>query len=297
MRELMLETPRGRLGVLRHGPSDGVRVLAVHGWLDNAASFVPILPHLPGCDVAAIDLPGHGLSDHRPSGAEYTLAGWVEDVLAALDALGWQHACLLGHSLGGAICSMTAAAAPERVRRLALIEALGVLSGAPETALARLREGIAGRRALAGKQLRVFRDLAAAVRTRMAANALSEPVARLLVERGVAGVEGGYVWRSDPRLTLSSPQRAEEATVRAWLAGIECPTLLIAAAQSQPYFTPELRDARLASVPDIAVTVLPGGHHLHMETPEPVAAQLQAFLCAIIAPGHTDIPVVDQTTT
>jgi len=54
----------------------------------------------------------------------------------------------------------------------------------------------AGRRALPGKPLWVFRDLAAAVRTRMAANALSEPVARLLVERGVAGVDGGYVWRS-----------------------------------------------------------------------------------------------------
>lgn len=278
MRETILETARGRLGLLRRGPPDGVRVLAVHGWLDNAASFVPMMPFLSGCDLAVIDLPGHGWSDHRPSGSEYTLAGWVEDVLAALDALGWSRACLLGHSLGGAICSMTAAAAPERVARLALIEALGALAGGPESALARLREGIAGRRTLAGKQLRVFRDLAAAVRVRMAANALSESVARLLVERGVAGVEGGYVWRSDPRLTLPSPQRAEESTIRAWLAGIECPTLLIAAAEAQPYFSPELRDARLAAVNDIRMAVLPGGHHLHMETPEPVARALVAFL-------------------
>lgn len=278
MRELMLDTPRGRLGLIRHGPADGVRVLAVHGWLDNAASFVPMLPHLAGCDVTVLDLPGHGLSDHRPSGCEYTLAGWIEDVLAALDALGWSQACLLGHSLGGAICCMTAAAAPERVNRLALIEALGVLAGSADTALDRLRQGIAGRRALAGKQLRVFRDLAAAVRTRMAANALSEPVARLLVERGVAGVEDGYVWRSDPRLTLASPQRTDEPTIQAWLAGIECPTLLIAADRPQPYFSAELRDSRLASVADIRLEILPGSHHLHMETPEPVAAALRRFL-------------------
>lgn len=287
MRELLLDTPRGRLGLLRHGPSDGVRVLAVHGWLDNAASFVPLLPFLDEFDVAALDLPGHGLSGHRAQGGEYTLAGWIEDVLAALDALGWSHACLLGHSLGGAIGCMTAAAAPERINRLALIEALGVLAGPADTALERLRQGIAGRRALAGKQLRVFRDLAAAVRTRMVANTLSEPVARLLVERGVAGVEGGYIWRSDPRLTLVSPQRAEEATIKAWLAGIGCPTLLLSAEQSQPFFSPELRDSRRASVADIRMEVLPGGHHLHMETPAPVAAALRAFLAGAGQAGPT----------
>lgn len=41
-----------------------------------------------------------------------------------------------------------------------------------------------------------------------------------------------------------------------------------------------MRDSRLASVSDIAVSVLPGGHHLHMETPEPVARALVAFLAA-----------------
>ena len=274
----MLDTPRGRIAALRQGPAHAPRVLAVHGWLDNAASFAPLLAHLPDCDVVAIDLPGHGLSDHRPPGAEYTLAGWIEDLLAALDALGWSRAALLGHSLGGAICSLTAAAAPERVERLALIEALGVLAGLGETALARLREGIAGRRALPGKRLRVFRDLVAAVRTRMAANALSEAAARRLVERGVAGVEGGYVWRTDPRLTLASPQRAEETTIRAWLAGIECPTLLVAADRPQPYFGAELRDARMGCVRDIRLEIVPGGHHLHLEDPEPVAAVLRPFL-------------------
>jgi len=68
--------------------------------------------------------------------------------------------------------------------------------------------------------------------------------------------------------------------VRARLTGIECPTLLIAAGQLPPYFTPQLRDARLVSVSDIAVSVLPGGHHPHMETPVPVARALVASLAA-----------------
>jgi hypothetical protein len=41
-----------------------------------------------------------------------------------------------------------------------------------------------------------------------------------------------------------------------------------------------IRDARLASVSDIAVSVLPRGHHPRMETPEPVARALLVFLAA-----------------
>ncbi len=278
MRELLLDTPRGRLAALRHGPGGAPPVLALHGWLDNAASFVPLMPHLDGVDLVALDLPGHGHSYHRPPGAEYGLIDYLLDIDAALDALGWPRCRLLGHSLGGALATLYAAAAPERVERLALIEALGPLAGAPGSALSRLREALVQRRGAVGQRLRVFPDPAAAGRARMQANDLSEGVARLLVERGIAPVEGGYAWRSDPRLRLTSALRADEATVREWLAGIECPVRLIAAAQAPPYFDAELRQARLACLRDGYAVVLPGGHHLHMETPTPVARALLDFL-------------------
>jgi pimeloyl-ACP methyl ester carboxylesterase len=44
----------------REWPGDGPKVLALHGWLDNAASFDPLLPLLPDVHAVAIDLPGHG---------------------------------------------------------------------------------------------------------------------------------------------------------------------------------------------------------------------------------------------
>ncbi|MBB5014144.1 alpha/beta fold hydrolase [Rehaibacterium terrae] len=278
MREILLDTPRGRLAALRHGPAGAPPVLALHGWLDNAASFLPLLPHLPDIDLVALDLPGHGHSYHRPPGAEYGLIDYLLDIDAAFDALGWARGRLLGHSLGGALATLYAAAAPERVERLALIEALGPLAGTPGGALSRLREALLQRRGPVGRSLRVFPDPAAAVRARMQANGLSEPAARLLVERGIAPVEGGFVWRSDPRLRLTSALRADEGTVREWLAGVECPVRLIAAAQSPPYFGAELRQARLACLRDGSAVVLPGGHHLHMETPAPVARELAAFL-------------------
>src|SRR5204862_6383008 len=59
-REIGLKSARGTLAALRWtSPSEGapVRVLALHGWLDNAASFAPLAPHLPGLDLVALDLP------------------------------------------------------------------------------------------------------------------------------------------------------------------------------------------------------------------------------------------------
>ena len=273
-----LDTDFGRLEGLRGGR--GVPVLALHGWLDNAASFVPLAAHLDGIDLAALDLPGHGRSAHLPAGAEYSLAGTVLTVLDAADALGWDRFALLGHSMGAAIGSIVAAAAPERITRFVAIEALGALADREDRTATRLRESLAARRALRDKRLRVFPDLDTAVRARMQANALGEPVARLLVERGTRGVDGGFEWSSDPRLTISTAVRMTEGQVRDLVAHIACPTLALYAEPAQPYFPEPLRSERAATLPRGTLRVLPGGHHLHMEDPVAVAAAIGDFFTA-----------------
>ncbi|MEJ2791530.1 MULTISPECIES: alpha/beta hydrolase [unclassified Pseudoxanthomonas] len=277
LREFEVDIPLGRVTGLR-GDDDGPRVLALHGWLDNAASFIPLAAHLPGVQLAAPDLPGHGRSAHLAPGAEYTSGVAVNAVLDIADALGWDTFSLLGHSMGAGIASLVAASVPDRVRRLVAIEALGGLAETVERTADRWREAIAAARALPGKQLRVFADLAAPVRARMQANQLSEPAARLLVERGVRPVEGGFVWSSDPRLTLPTPQRLSEAQLARLVAGIVCPTTVIYADPPQAYFPEPLRTQRAALLPDGRLHVLAGTHHLHMEDPAAVAARMLAFL-------------------
>ena len=277
MKQVTLDTGSGQLAGLHGGTPDGTRVLALHGWLDNAASFVPLAAHLHGIDLVALDMPGHGASPHLPPGAEYSLAGTVHAVLDAADALGWDSFAVLGHSMGAAIGSVLAAAAPERVTRFVAIEALGALADAEDHTAARLREAVAARRALAGKRLRVFPDIDTAVRARMQANALSKPVARLLVERGLVAVDGGYSWSTDPRLTISTAVRMTEGQVRDLLAHIECPVRVIYADPPQSYLPESLRRERDALLSRGERVVIDGGHHLHMEDPAAVAAAIGGF--------------------
>lgn len=258
-------------------PGNGRRVLALHGWLDNASSFVPLAAHLPDLDLVLLDLPGHGHSAHLPAGASYTTPAAICHVLEVADALQWDRFTLLGHSMGAGIASMTAAVS-DRIERLVAIEALGGLRGPEEETAQRLREHVQASRALGSKRLRVFPDLAAPVRARMMANQLSAHSARLLVERGVREVEGGYSWCSDPRLMLPTAVRMSEAQIDNLLQAIACPTQVIYATPAQSYYPEPLRSERLRFLRDARLAVLPGNHHLHMETPADVAAIIRGFL-------------------
>ncbi|WP_133501469.1 alpha/beta fold hydrolase [Cognatilysobacter terrigena] len=278
MREIHLDTPFGRLAGLRFGHG-GVPVLALHGWLDNAASFLPLSAHLHGLDLVALDLPGHGASAHLPPSADYTLVAAARAVLSAADTLGWSTFSLLGHSMGGATSTLVAAAAPQRIERLALIEALGGLTEAEDRTATRLREAFAVHGEPAGARRRVFPDVAMAVRARLQAGGLTEAAARPIVERGLApAAEGGFTWRSDARLTRPTAVRMTEGQMRDVIAAIECPVRLVHAVPAFRFFPADARDARAANLRTVEVVGIEGGHHLHMEIPETVAAAIGPFL-------------------
>src|SRR5687767_5358324 len=202
LHEIRLPSARGELAALRGGTPGGPRLLCLHGWLDNAASFAPLAPFLARFDLVALDLPGHGASAHRAAGYDYAFVDWIHDALDAMDALGWDAADWLGHSMGGAIACAVAASAPERVRRLALIEALGPVAADPVAAGSRLADAVSARRALRERPLRRIPDLDTAVAARLAASRMTSDAARLIVERNLRPFDGGFAWRSDPRLTL-----------------------------------------------------------------------------------------------
>ncbi|MDZ4813914.1 MAG: alpha/beta hydrolase [Pseudomonadota bacterium] len=276
--EITITLPHMNLAARRSGNPAGPKLLAIHGWLDNAASFEPISPWFDEYDLVAIDLPGHGRSDHRPRGAWYHYIDYLHDVSTCIEALQWQRFSLLGHSLGGAICSVLAAALSERVERLYLIEALGPLSTPHEKTLGLLRAALADRAGVDAKKLRVFPslDAPAAARRQHPQMPLSAAAAHALVARGTRAVAGGFVWSSDPRLTLTSAIRMTEEQVRNCLEGIQCPAHLVLADPAMPFVDFERMAERTELVSTLTFTRIAGTHHLHMDMPEQVARALRA---------------------
>jgi pimeloyl-ACP methyl ester carboxylesterase len=280
--EITIETPGLRLAARAWGPADGLPTLALHGWLDNAASFDGLAPLLRGLRLVCLDMPGHGHSDHLPPGQSYAFIDTVAQVHAATLALGWTRYCLVGHSLGAAVSAVLAGAVPERVQRLALVEGLGPLTEEPKHAAERLGKALDEEERKQGKAAPVYATKGEAVRRLEASmSRLSHEAAQTLAARGLREVQGGVTWRSDPRLRLPSRLRMMEAQVLTFLGRVACPVLLVRASQGFP-FAPKAESARVAALRDAKVVELPGGHHLHLDTPAPVAAEIRELFAPLV---------------
>lgn len=281
--EVRFTLPHIELAAHLYGPEDGQPVLALHGWLDNAMSFARLAPRLPGLRIVALDLAGHGHSAHRAAGAGYQLWDYALDVLWVAEELGWQRFSLLGHSLGAIVSMLLAAALPERVTRLALIDGLLPLTHEPELAPPKLGEALTAQLALGRKRRPAYASVERAVEVRLRGGyPLSREAAELLACRGLVPHAGGYTWRTDPRLTLPSPLRLSPAQAEAFVRALRCPTSLVLAEQGLP-----LRNTQwmplLESLP-ITLHRLPGGHHLHLDDEAGAAAVADCFKALFAAP-------------
>jgi pimeloyl-ACP methyl ester carboxylesterase len=270
--------PHLRLSMQIWGDPDAPPLLALHGWLDNAGSFARLAPLLADrWQVMALDLPGHGHSDHLPPGTQYHFIEYVRSVLAVADALGLARYQLLGHSLGAGTAALVAAAMPDRVERLMLIEGIGPIGDDGRQTLHRFREAFTAH-AMANRPLRVFPSIDLAINARTLASGLPAEQARPIVERGLRDIGDGWQWRSDPRLNQPTPLRLAEQQIHALLRGIEAPTALLLAQPEAPYLPAAKMQARAACVDEITLSQMDGGHHLHLEHPEAVAAWARAHM-------------------
>jgi pimeloyl-ACP methyl ester carboxylesterase len=104
----------------------GSPVLLIHGLSNSIEHWLLNIDALAEeHTVYALDLIGHGRTD-KPLTRSYGLPDLARFVIGFMDAVGIQRADLIGHSLGGGVALVIAETSPERVRRLVLVDSLGL---------------------------------------------------------------------------------------------------------------------------------------------------------------------------
>ncbi|MBT3213067.1 MAG: alpha/beta hydrolase [Deltaproteobacteria bacterium] len=276
--ELEIQTSTLRLSAKCWGNPEGMPVLAFHGWLDNAATFDHLAPYLKEFRLVSLDLPGHGLSEHRSSGSSYHFSDIIVDVLEVLHVLGWQRFSLLGHSMGAGVASYLAGTIPEKISSLILIEGLGSLAQKAEKMPEILRESAEQWQQLPNKKLPIYPDVETAVKVRHHVGGIEESSVRTLVARGLQPVDGGFTWRSDPRLKIKSRHYLTEEQACAFLEQITAPVLLIEAENAKQDQWKELLLKRIPYIKNLQHRKVSGDHHLHLDNPQEVAVVIREFL-------------------
>jgi pimeloyl-ACP methyl ester carboxylesterase len=272
--EIQLSLAHITLAAKRYGQADKPMILALHGWLDNADSFIPLaqaFAHQGLFDtfqLMCIDWPGHGLSDHRPGRYPLHWVDYIYDLQAVIQDIAdeGQPIIVIGHSLGGIIASAYNACLGENITKLILIEALAPLSEPAGHAKSRLRKGLLQQqrfnRQLA-RPIPTYSSMDVAIQARHQLTGLALPWCELITKRNMQFLDDKCAWRSDPRLKLDSLNRFTFEQVDALMTVSDTRTLFI---EANAWFS------------DIKMVTLTGDHHLHMGNANQVAEMIGAFI-------------------
>lgn len=250
------------------------RVLALHGWLDNAASFDRLAPSLPDVDIVALDLAGHGHSYHRTPQSTYNVWDDLPDIVRVADALGWQRFHLLGHSRGAIIAALLTAAQPARVASTVFLDGLTPPPLPFADTFAQLGRHLE-EHLRPPKAPSRYDSAERALEVRCRVGGIGPDEARPIVERGLVEVDGAWQWRADPRLNLAS----------AFKLSAEHIDVLVQTLAQRPHLLLMAERGLGARLPDAGQLAglnwkcLPGSHHFHLEADRvaAIAAEIDAF--------------------
>ncbi|MBX7159473.1 MAG: alpha/beta hydrolase [Acidimicrobiia bacterium] len=270
------EPRRGRVRVrgaavayLAWGDPAAAPVLLVHGGGAHSHWWCHIAPQLARERlVVALDLSGHGDSEHRD---EYPREVWAEEVFTVLEDAGARSApVLVGHSMGGMVCVLAAESRPDAVGGLVLVETpIGVAD--PETAEARSR-----RRALRTARAYADRETAIARFRLIPPQPCVDPwVLEHVASNSVVESPRGWTWRFDPEIYRRHFPRG----VAAALAGVACPFAFVRGSLSVSVSERTHRsvcELLGREVPDVVVDG--AHHHVLLDHPEALVAALDEIL-------------------
>jgi pimeloyl-ACP methyl ester carboxylesterase len=260
------------------GRPSGQPTIALHGWLDNCASFNAMAPLLENINLLALDMAGHGLSGFRSPDSSYNIWQDVPEIFSIANQQGWSKFSLIGHSRGAIVSSIAAGTMPERIEKLVLIDTMGPDTVEPADAPAQL-EKATRQRLEAAKPTRYYPSLEEAAATRLSGRlSLGETAALELASRGVSESEKGFYWHADQRLKNASDFKLGAEHAEAFLRRIQCPTLLCMGGRGIKTLPSQFKTPLFPLIANCEKREFSGGHHLHMEeSADSIAAEINRF--------------------
>jgi pimeloyl-ACP methyl ester carboxylesterase len=223
-----------------------------HWWTHVAARFANEFR------VVALDLSGHGDSDHREN---YVLEQWTEEVLAAADAGGIAgRPIVVGHSMGGFVTIATAARHGEQLEGVIVCDS-PVTAPDPEVESYRLREAFGSPRTYPSREEAMSR-----FRTVPPQPHYLDYVMRHVSWRSLKPVEGGWQWKFDRRIfeQFASGMRG---IALPYLTSVRCRFALLRSEEG--LVTPDIGASMYDALGRVAPVIeLPqAGHHAMLDQP------------------------------
>lgn len=267
---------------LEFGPQDRpIDIVFSHANGFNARTYRSILaPLAAGLRILALDQRAHGRSGLAPFPLE-SRKSWDDlagDLHAILEGLDVHRVVLAGHSMGGTISLLAAAAAPERVKALALFDPVIM----PPEVVAQSRAGQLADSPLVQGALRrraVYPSHAAAVEAYSGRGAFRTWTSEMLADY----VADGFKPTADGQVELSCAPAWEASNFTShghdpWaaLAGLDVPIRILRAEEGSTCRI-EGHEAELDASGRVTVETIPGtSHFLPMERPDLVRDVLRA---------------------
>jgi pimeloyl-ACP methyl ester carboxylesterase len=258
-----------RLSALVWG-SSAPEIVLLHGGAQNAHTWDTVALALER-PLVAIDLPGHGHSDHRPDGP-FSPRENARDVAVAIEELAGDARMVVGMSLGGLTAIALTTCAPDLVRRLVLVD---VTPGVDRDKAAPIAQFIAG-----PESFESFDEILARTiefNPTRSESSLRRGVLHNAVERD----DGRWVWRYQrPRIAEGSDMEvpADFATLWDDLGAVAVPLMLVRGGAPGTVVDDADVSELLQRQPDARVEVVEGaGHSVQGDRPLELASLLAEF--------------------
>lgn len=276
----------GNFSVLHREPT-GTRDASIHfahatGF--NAETYRSFADRLdPSLELYMMDARGHGKSEARADPRKlHSWRPYRDDLERFVESLE-QPVVLAGHSMGGTVSMALAAARPELVQGLVLVDPVIMPPRRIPIAAVTRTLGVTDRllpiAQMAARRRMEFPSKEAAVENYVGRGPFRtwprEWIANY-VDGGIVPTEAGTVRLSCDRAWESKTFASATVSPYRLLRKVRCPITLIACGDREPPFTYESRDAFMRTKPDTRLLLLEDAtHFIPMEHPDVVVEELE----------------------